>query len=77
MILKLKILVQKLCMTMSTYELPVTYFCLKPNLGTKYMIGWTLSLIHIVCACKFFMTTSFLRSRLRILRIGDVLGKRS
>ena len=26
-------------MTMSTYDLPVIYFCLKTNIETKYMIG--------------------------------------
>ena len=26
---------------MSTYELPVIYLCLKPNLGTKYTIGYS------------------------------------
>ena len=30
----------KIFMTMSTYELPVIYFCLKSNLGPKYMIGY-------------------------------------
>ena len=29
----------KICITMSTYEIIVIYFYLKPNLGTKYMIG--------------------------------------
>ena len=41
MILKLKILVQKIFMTMSAYEFPVIYTCLKPMLGTKYMIEYT------------------------------------
>ena len=36
----LNILVQKICMTMSTYELPVIYFCLKTKLGKNYMIGY-------------------------------------
>ena len=37
--LTLKILDQKICMTMLTYELPVIYLCLKSKLGTKDMIG--------------------------------------
>ena len=28
----------KICMKMSTYELPVILFCIKPNLGTNYII---------------------------------------
>ena len=30
----------KICMMMLTYELPVIYFYLKPNIGTEYMIGY-------------------------------------
>ena len=51
LILKLIILIRKIWMMLSTYELPVIYFYIKLNIGIKYMIGDTrrnLTLIYIV-----------------------------
>ena len=40
-ILKLNIFIQKIWMTLSTYEEPVIYCYMKLKLGIKYMIGCT------------------------------------
>ena len=59
MILKLKILLRKLYLTMSTYDLPVIYisfFILKD--GKKiynFMCTGTLAIIHIIHSHEFFL----------------------
>ena len=53
LILRLKILVRKTCMTMSIYESPVVYFFIKSNLFNSvydWMLTGTLMLIHILRA---------------------------
>ena len=56
-ILNLEILIRKICLMMSTYELPVIYLYLNLKLGTKYMIVYTrqdMTLIHIFRVREFF-----------------------
>ena len=52
-------------MTLSSYELPVIYFCIKLNLWNKVydqMRMATLTLIHNGHARELFMTISFLQN---------------
>ena len=78
MILKLNILVLKICLMMSTYEQPVAYFSLDIracNIAYDRMRTGTLTLIRIFCAREVFMTISFLHNRLILFRTGDALGR--
>ena len=62
-------------MMLSTYDEPVIYFCLKSELGTKYMIGYAwrnLTLVHIVCAAEVFMTMYFLHNGCTFNIVGNV-----
>ena len=80
MIPKLEILVQNICLMISTYELPVIYFYIVIKSWSKVynrIRTGILILIHIVCVREVFMTASFLHNRLRLFIIGDALGKGS
>ena len=61
----MKILIQKICLTLSTYKISVIYFYIKLKLGTKYMIRYWrryLTLINIVRVSGLFFTHYFLHN---------------
>ena len=76
----LKILVRKICLTMSIYELPVIYLCLDIKSWNKLydrICMETATLINIVHARDVFMTTSFIHNMLCLFIICDSLGNGS
>ena len=67
-------------MTMSTYKLPVIYFCLDIK-SWKNVYNWirteTLTLIHMSLAYEVFMKKSFFHMGFTLIRIGDILRERA
>ena len=62
-------------MTLSTYDLPVIYLCLKLNTGKEYMTGYKLqhlTFIHIIRVREVFMTMSFIHNGCTYNRKGRV-----
>ena len=62
-ILKLDIIIQKICLMTSEYKETVLYFCLKLKFGNKVydrISMGTLTLVHISRVREIFMMTSFL-----------------